>query len=228
MYLFADDEPIPFSLDDKEYSQQCDTLIDAREKQYSSITFRAEKDVSIYNIVCVYFPEDIPNKGSGEYSGIITYTIFNKECNSDNKNDQSEIKKNYVEVEPIKNNFGTDIGTLSIADNDQKVVENHFYDDVELSPEKELYLKFNCGSEVEMPSYYLLLLIDGKLTKAFGDDELIYVDCQSGTRSFEYAVNKDLLPKEGLHTFQLVAVPSANGNNFSSFSTDKVRVNIQN
>lgn len=182
-----------------------------------------KKTGGIYNIVCIYFPEDIPGKGLGEYSGTITYSIINKNFNFGNKNNEPE---SYVQVEPISDNFGIDIGTLSIADNNQKILEDHF-DDVILSPEKNLYLEFNSGSEIKMSSYYLLLMIDGKLTKAFNDDYLIDINCQSGTRSFEYVINKDLLPTEGLHTFLLIAVPSTIGDNLTSFSTNKIRVNIQ-
>ena len=224
IYLFADNNPIPFALDNGEYSIEGNTTIDALKEQYNTISFKANKNVGIYNIVCIYFPEDIPERGLGEYGGVITYSIVNQNCNSDNK---SKEIKNYIKVEPNKLNYGIDIGTKSINNNDHKIMESHYYNDVNVSKDNHLYLKFNSGSEIEMSSYYLMLLVDGKLTKFFDNDYLVNCNCKAGKRSFQYAVKKDLLGKNGLHTFQLIAVPSTYGENMTSFNTSKIRVNVQ-
>lgn len=44
LYLFADNQPIEFSLDDKKYSQECNTTIDAHKEQHNNISFHAKKD----------------------------------------------------------------------------------------------------------------------------------------------------------------------------------------
>ncbi len=78
-------------------------------------------------------------------------------------------------------------------------------------------------------SYYLLVLLDGNLINAFDGKYHINVDCMLGKRSFQYVLSPDLFTDErGLHTLQLIALPSKQSKNLTSYSTPKIRINIKN
>ena len=52
------------------------------------------------------------------------------------------------------------------------------------------------------------------------------VNCQNGKRTFQYSVPIELIPESGLHTFQAIAIPADAGEDLSSYSTPKTRVQI--
>lgn len=185
-------------------------------------------DIETISIIWNTYPEYIPKKGLGAVSGCIVYSIQNVGCAYNIH--VSETNTEYYSISSDENKL--DIGTADLSSSD-KIVENHFYDDVTITPQnKELFAKFNSGKESDN-SYYLILLRDGKLLDAFDGGYSTIVDCKSGERTFQFKIPGEFIPDSGLHTFQAVAIPvyafsqNSEKSRNEAICTTKIRVNIQ-
>ncbi len=81
---------------------------------------------------------------------------------------------------------------------------------------------------VKLLPYYIFLLCDGKIIKAFDDKYTYKVNCLNGDRTFQYLIPNKLLPDSGLHTFQAFAIPAEKYDNLNSYSTKKIRIMLEN
>lgn len=166
MWVIADGVPIEFSVNNEAPHAVNDIFVDALEDVTTEVSFVCSDDVSIITIECVYFPEDIPERGLGSYGGEISYTIVNTAYSSVDKFHDAD-DEFYINV-PLQNeNYGIDIGVLSVAENNNRVQETHFYNDVVFNAkEDDLFIKFNSGDSKES-RYYILVLCDGRIVEAF-------------------------------------------------------------
>lgn len=225
IWILIDGNPVEFSIKDNNYQIYNDVSTDAFVDQITDVTFNVSKKNKIITVLCVFFPEDIPERGLGSYSGEISYTIINSECPLIN-NSYKNYSENYVVVEAKDDNFGIDIGQLTVKDNNNKVVENHFYEDISLKDkEKKLYFKFNNGNKTSLP-YFVMILCDGHMIDIFNNKYIYTVDCLNGSRTFQYCISSEFIPDSGLHTFQAIATPANVTEDFTSYSTPKIRVQL--
>lgn len=128
-----------------------------------------------------------------------------------------------MEVNAIQDNYGIDIGNRSLQNNNNVIVEPHHSKDIDISSSRELFLKFNSGDKSDYP-YYLFLLIDGHLVNAFGEKTSVKCYSVCGTKSFQYQIPKSLIPNNGVHFFQAVAIPCGITENIIAVSSVRVRV----
>ena len=146
IWVMVDGSPIEFSIgDDDKYENTKDISVEASLDQFTEINFNISNEVKLITIICIYFPEEIPERGLGAYSGEISYTITNTAYSKGSSllNLPSDY---YVDVPHREENYGLDIGALTVEENSNKVVELHFYEDVMLTGENQnLYVKFNRG-----------------------------------------------------------------------------------
>lgn len=179
---------------------------------------------AIWNI----YPDYIPKKGTGSLNSCCAHLMQNHKCAYD-----LYVPETDVGYFNISSDIGLiDIGVADLTSSD-KIIESHFYDDIMLTPEnKDLFIKFNSGSETNIP-YYLILFRDGELLDAFDGQYSCVVDCRSGERTFQVKIPESFIPDSGLHTFQAVALPAyafdQNSDHtwYNSISTSKIRVQIQ-
>lgn len=221
IWVMVDGSPIEFSIgDDDKYENTKDISVEASLDQFTEINFNISNEVKLITIICVYFPEEIPERGLGAYSGEISYTITNT-AYSEGSSLLNLPSDYYVDVPHREENYGLDIGALTVKENSNKVVELHFYEDIMLTGEnKNLYVKFNSGNKKEIP-YYIIVLCDGTMIDIFDKNYSYKVDCLKGIRTYQYCI-----PSSGLHTFQVIAIPADIGEDLSTYSTHKVRVQI--
>lgn len=223
IWVIADETPIEFSLFGSEnYAVSNDVIVDAMKDQWVDISFMASKNMKMITIFYLYFPEDIPEQGKGTYGGGITYSIVNTEY-AGNKNNSDNSLGYYIEVPQIEDNYGIDIGKESVENNNNKVCEEHFYEDVSLYDDDSLYVKFNSGDKKQI-SYHIFVLRDGIMIDFFEESLSCTVNCSSGKRTFQYPISNKYIPDSGLHTFQVLAIPAEEVKNFAPYSTNKIRV----
>lgn len=225
IWILLDGSPIEFSINENnEFKMVNDISVIAFLDQYAEINFHVSKSIKLITIVCMYYPEDIPSRGVGSYSGEISYTIINT-AHTEDSTPLNLSSDYYVDIPQKEENYGLDIGGLSVEENGNKVLEPHFYEDVMLSGNENLYIKFNSGKDKETP-YYIVLLCNGTMVKAFNNNYSYKVNCQNGKRTFQYPVPSEFIPESGLHTFQAIVIPADVGEDLSSYSTPKTRVQI--
>lgn len=192
-----------------------------------SINLDIGEEIHILSILCDYFPEDIPQKGLGSYSGCIVYSMVNTQFKQ--KPHIDDIQNRYYNSEDKE--FGFDIGKNTLSENNSAIAEHHFYDDVTVSDAKEgVYIKFNSGAQTDIP-FYIILFYDGELISPFEGYYSRSVDCASGKKSFQYQIPMNYFETDGLHTFRAVALPAfgriSNGKiEMPYYSTNKVRVQV--
>ncbi len=224
IWIIADGVPIDFSVNNGEYKPVHDVTVDANKDITTDVSFVCSKDVRIVTIECVYFPEDIPQLGK-QYGAQVSYTLVNTAYSSE-EDFQDSNEQYYVDVLGTETNYGIDVGVLAVEENYNKVSEPHQYEDVVLKTEdNELLIKFNSGT-AEI-SYYIFILCDGEMLRVFDNDYTCLVDCASGLKTYQYAIPGEFIPESGLHTFQVIATPAEKGDNLISYSSTKVRVQIQ-
>lgn len=114
VWVIEDDVPIEFEVfDSGNYSLSNDILVDAKTDQMIDVSFLAQSDAKMITIVCVYFPEIIPEKGISSFGGAITYSLFNTEYNT-NLEPIDFNSDNYVSVTKKDENYGIDIGKIKV------------------------------------------------------------------------------------------------------------------
>lgn len=226
LWIIADGVPIDFCVNNSDYKAVNDILVDAFEEMTIDASFMCSDDVGIITVETVYFPEDIPKLGLGAYGGEISYTIVNTVYSSENKCQNSNDKA-YVNVPQKEENYGIDVGILTVEENNNKALEMHFYNDVILDlKEDDLLVKFNSGDEKEI-SYYIFILCDGAMVSAFDNNFSCMVNCSNGLKTFQHTIPGEYIPESGLHTFQVIATPAEPNEDLSSYATPKIRVQIQ-
>lgn len=224
IWILADGKPIEFDIFEcRNYALSQDVLVDAFSNQLIDVSFCVSSSTKIISILYIYFPDEIPEFGLEFYGGI-SYTIVN----SDFSKDGTSININndyYLEVPPKKENYGIDIGTKDVKSNNNIAVESHHYEDVILSDNKELYIKFNSTDTRPIP-YYVMILRDGIMIDIFEGNYTYKVDCLNGTRTFQYRIPDQYLSDSGLHTFQAIALPADEYEILNLYSSVKVRVQL--
>lgn len=228
MWILADGKPIEFCINNNDkYKIFNDIFVEVANDNLTDVSFNCSYDVNIITKVCVYFPEDIPERGLGSYSGEISYTILNSAHSIDDNLKNSNSNSNfYINIPKKEEYYGIDIGELTVKDNDNRALETHFYNDVLLTNEnKNLYVKFNSGDKKEI-SYYILVLCDGMLVDIFDGNYSYEVNCLNGSRTYQYCIPNNYIPDSGLHTFQAIAIPADKSEDLTSYSTPKIRVQI--
>lgn len=224
IWILLDGSPIEFGVNNNEFKMVNDISVKGFSDETTEISFHASKSIKLITIICVYYPEDIPSRGLGAYSGEISYTIINNTAVQDSIS-SSLYSDYYIDIPQKEENYGIDLGVIPVGENGNKVVEPHFDEDVILSENKNLYIKFNSGEDCEMP-YYVIVLCDGIMINVFDNNYSQKVDCLNGERTFEYPIPSEFIPESGLHTYQVIAIPAGVGEDLSSYSTPKIRVQL--
>ncbi len=233
IYVFGNGVPLEFSLPNYSYGSEFSKVHELAVKKDEEIIFDICIDLDIgekinmLSILCDFFPEDIPQKGLGAYSGCIVYSLVNSEIKQ--KPHIETTQGSYINSK--EKEFGMDIGKNSLSESNSVITEHHFYDDVIVSDEKDrIYIKFNSGSKTDVP-FYITLFCDGKLIVPFDGCYSCGVDCASGQKSFQYQIPIEYFETDGLHTFRAVALPafgriSGGEVEMPDHSTNKIRIQV--
>lgn len=218
LWVIADGEFIPFSVDNDAEASEHQLDIIANASNQISLSFHGEKTFRSITVVADVFSTHIPSSNYMSYSGIISYTLFNTSCTQLGQ-EPTVSAEHYVSVSPRNENIGCEIDTTPISENAQRASCATMYETMEISADKkELWIKFNKdqvgGDSTPLGEYFsMFLLCDGKPQPVF-DGQYTYlvhtpaesVDVSS-ERAFCYQIPEDLIPDQGTHIYQVVAVP---------------------
>ena len=210
IYVFGDGDPLDFCMpnvpSEGGFSKVHELAVNKNVDNIFEINIdiNVGKEITMLSILCDYFPEDIPKKGLGAYSGCSAYSLLN-----------SEIKQKPLIETAIGSYFdsdkkerGFDIGKNPLSETDQTIIEHYFYDDTTVSSDDDcVYIKFDSGTDYDIP-FYMILFRDGELIAPFDGRYSCGVDCTLGQRSFQYQIPMEFLETNGLHTFRAVALPA--------------------
>ncbi len=212
VYAVGDGAPVDFSVESNFYNGELGKMhelyVGSDEDIICNIKIpRGEiKDVTVLSIVYNCFPEYIPKKGLGRFSGVGAYTMANSAKTTESFRQNTARDSDYY-ITDYENTY-SDIGTIPLSELPDGDSENHFYNDVEITSENQpLYIKFNSGGKANY-SYDILLFRDGELLRAFGGEYSLRVNCDSGKRTLQYCIPPELLGEDGLHTFCFAAIPA--------------------
>ncbi len=203
-----------------------DIAVDADKEQRTDVAFYADNHVKFVTILCLYLPEYIQEKGSGDFNGVITYSMRNTAYQEGTAQEPAAAgAEYYADVSPNQNSYGADIGKKRVEENAGRVVEPHIYEDVQLSGGEELYAKLNTGAEVP---YDVFILYDGNMVSCFDGSVSCRVDNAGGTQTFQYPVAGAAAFESGLHAVQLIALASESrtedGSGVDAWCSSKVRI----
>ena len=222
IYLLEDDEPIEFSVGEtRADSSGYDYKFVPDKESTIDMEFRINKDFHTLTVLCINYPDIVPEYGRGDIVGTICYTMQNS---NDNYNSALKIinEDNYIKMPVNSESYGIDIGIQPVVAENKTFLDYHFNTDVQLTDNDTLYAKFNSG-ESTVP-FNLYLMEDGRLVKAFDDNYSIYVDCVQGGGTFSYDITEAVTSENGIHIFQLLALPT-NSENVDCF-TPRIRVKV--
>lgn len=222
IYLLEDGEPIEFTVgENTEDSAEYDFQFVPDKEAFVDVSFRLHKDFHTLTVLCVNYPDVVPEQGRGEMAGTICYIMQNS--SDEAKSASQKINEDdYIKMPVTSESYGIDIGIQPVDPDDETFLDYHFNTDVQLTDSDTLYAKFNSG-ESTVP-FYLYLIVDGRLVKAFDDNYSIYVDCVQGGGTFSYAIPDAVIPENGIHTFQMLALSAGNEN--VDYNTSRIRVNV--
>lgn len=223
LWVFEDGMPVEFAVDGMEKQEEQLVYVKSYADNFVDIKIPVSKDVQMITVTSVFFPGDVPDRGLGQYSGELSYTIINYGAVDRARN---VLEGTYVEVENKEENYGLDIGVNAITKTECMVNESHFHNDVVVMEGEPVYVKFNSGPCDGM-KYYLLLFVDGELVPLAEDSFALYADCLEGERAMMYQIPGELLSEPKLYIVQAVAIPACPGSQFTAISSYKVRVQIQ-
>lgn len=219
LFVIADGKMIPFSINgNSEYYIQGETEIPPNNEASVPISFEGNSDMYLISIVVCSFPEIVPGLRSELFSGVGAYTFVNTACRSKALKYKVTDIENYVKVGASNENIGIGVDTKSLAE-EQNAQTTQYDEDFILSKAKDdLWLKFNEDSPdkngLPLNIYYsVLVLCDGEPIRMFGGEytHIVYTPSMnpevSSSSAFQYAIPKELIPDDGLHIFQCIAVP---------------------
>lgn len=237
IYVFGDGKLLEFRLSSDTESGSFATVnrvyLKAEEDTYFDVQVNLDtgSQIKVITVLINYYPEYMPFRGLGQIDGTLTYSFKNTDCSFEASDIQTG-SDFYLTIPGLSTGGSSvELGNIGLSETDNNMTENHMYYDVDLSqPDKDsLYIKFNSGDD--MP-YYAVAFCDGKLMNIFDGAYSYAVNCHNGEKTFQYKIPEELIPEQGLHTFQAVFFPalpySDKEDNPSVFpnhtSTIKVRV----
>lgn len=212
VYAVGDGAPVDFSVESSFYNGEFQKMHELYVGSDEDIIYNIKiprdeiKDVTVLSIVYNCFPEYIPKKGLGRFSGVGAYTMANSAKNTESSRQNTACDSDYY-ITNYENTY-LDIGTIPLSELPDGDSENHFYNDVEITSENQpLYIKFNSGGKANY-SYDILLFRDGELLPAFSGEYSLRVNCNSGKRTLQYCIPPESFGADGLHTFCFAAIPA--------------------
>lgn len=238
IYVLGDGKPLKFKIPNSPKNGSLSTVHDIIPQNLSDFSTDIDIDLTSHDeietlaVILNIYPDYIPQKGLGAFSGCFALLVQNAECPYKLAEYGTDSGGYYAVA---SNEMSIDIGETDIADS-EKIVENHFYNDITIDPQnKSVFVKFNSGNKHNIP-FHLILFRDGELLDAFDGEYSKIVNCLSGERTFQFKIPDKYIPDDGLHTFQAVAVPAyafpkdSLSDNIESYidfkSTNKTRVLI--
>lgn len=241
LYVFADGKPIeyaPSGTDDyalrHDYSMNendADILTISDEGStfqhsvYSctvNIDFDADEHTHIINFVCCYYPDTFQPRSWLGFTGT---------------NSAMAINTAYMPINlPETKQLGeyTAGGTMLHSECYVYFANNGWRNefmarDLMYSAQNDTFLiEYSSGNTEKVwydsDTFYLILLIDGKLRPAFGGEYSYLVDCENGEHTFKYEIPSELLPTNGNHTIQCIAIPADECEHSGGEATPRIRI----
>lgn len=246
LWVIADGEFIPFCADGDTEASEHQFDIVANASNQISLSFHGEKTFRFITVVADVFSTNIPSSNYMSYSGIISYTLFNTNC-TQLEQEPTVSADHYVSVSPQNENIGCEIDTIPISENAQRATCATIHETMEISADKkELWIKFNKdqigGDSTPLSEYFsVFLLCDGKPQPVFDGQYtyLVHTPAEStdvsSDRAFCYQIPEDLIPDQGTHIYQVVAVPfffanaeaeTEEAHGILPISSNKIRVQV--
>lgn len=231
LYVMADNKQLEYTIkkSDVSYDEKQTFEVKNNKNADIQIAVRLNPNIKVITFLVSAFPDEVPKTKEDIYSGMIAYPIIN-EAYEKNTN-KKEITGQYI---PIKNEnldvdeeiHGLDITTKKITNKNLKIEDTHFGEDTVVQKEKGgLFVVFSSETSDDY-NYHLFVMCDGKLLQLNQKENGVFVQCEKGTKIFQYEIPKELLPETGTHVFQAVAIPETK-EFYGTYYTNKIRIIIK-
>ena len=246
IWVIADGKFIPFTVNNEAETTEYQLDASTNASTRISLSFNGEPTFRFITVVADVFSTHIPSSNFMSYSGIISYTLLNT-CCTQLDTEPVVSAGDYVPVSPCNENIGCGIDTTPINISAQRANCVNKSDTLEISAsQKELWIKFNqdqtnSDSNPLREYFSVFVLCDGQPQPIFDGQYtyLVHTPAKStdlsSDRAFCYQIPKNMIPNQGTHIYQVVAVPfyftgaaseikTANG--VFPISSPKIRVQI--
>ena len=209
LYLIEDGTPIEFSVNMSEYKIENDINYEVNKEYLFDIEFSANKDYHTISLLAFDSPDYIPIDSNNFMYNCIAYTFFNPNNKEDLQTKRQLYSNDMTAVS--KELYGIDIGKTAIDSDSETIVDDHYMNDIILENDDELYAKYGSGDSDCL--YYITLLVDGKIVEPLLSNGFFLINCENGSKCFEYPINRLINLSDGIHTMQLITIQAGMSEN---------------
>ncbi len=223
LYLLDNDHLIEFAVEEGETALYQEIVIEDSDYSgsddliFTQLTYDSSQILSssgLLSVVCIYYPEGIPEMGLGSYIATSVYSVAYKNSLAEGVNLQtnSYIGSTDIKLSKLSTEWGDSDSKYSVTDigpamefSEQSTSFYHYGQDLTWDGEETRYLSFYYQNS---PGEYVLgLICDGEFVKLDGDNYFIRaVQTEEDDKVLCYDITDLVTLDEGLHYMQVIVI----------------------